>query len=128
MPKYNQGLSAIEFFVVVIIIGLLTGCIMIFMMSTIQEANDAERRSDIAQLMRILVIAKINDGLFPFESAECEIGNTCSVFDKMLEDQMIDPPKDPRGGENYYRYWSDGFTFILKATMSDDSEYVYDSN
>lgn len=127
MSKYNQGFSTIEFFVVIIIIALLTGLIMVFMMATIKEANDAQRKADIAQLMRVLLVMRVREGIFPLEFTECDLGRNCFVLDKTLESQSVDIPRDPRGGENYYRYQSDGDSFSLKAIMGNNLEYVYDS-
>jgi len=123
----KRGLSTIEFLFVIIIIFMLVGLIMVFMAAAVKEANDAERRSHIAQLMRILLTLKVYSGTFPVEIHECRIGKDCQVFDKILEEKILDIPVDPRGEDYYYRYVSDGENFILKAILADGSEYVYNT-
>lgn len=123
----KYGLSTVEFLVVIIIIMMLSALVMVFMSVAIKEANDAERKADIAQLMRILLALRIEDEVFPIESEECEIGKNCTLFDKALESKYVEIPNDPRGEGYHYRYRSDGNDFILKATMSDGSVYVYDT-
>lgn len=125
---YNQGLSTVEFFVVIIIIFCLMGCIMVFMAGAVKEANDAERRSHVAQLMRILLTLKINTGTFPVQAEECSIGKDCEVFDKILADNLLDIPTDPRGPGYYYYYQSDGENFSLRAILGDGTEYIYKTN
>ncbi|MDD4409243.1 MAG: hypothetical protein PHW52_01145 [Candidatus Pacebacteria bacterium] len=126
--KYDQGLATVEFFVVIIIIFFLIGCIMIFMAGAVKEANDAERKSCIAQLMRILLTLRIDSGEFPIQPMECAIGKDCANFDKILTDKLLYIPKDPRGEGYYYYYRSDGKSFSLKAIMANGSSYVYTEN
>jgi type II secretory pathway pseudopilin PulG len=123
----KYGLSTVEFLVVIIIIMMLSALVMVFMSVAIKEANDAERKADIAQLMRILLALRIDKEAFPVEKEECEIGKNCHVFDAALKSKYVEIPNDPRGEGYHYRYSSDGNDFTLKATMSDGSVYVYDT-
>ncbi|MCK9578360.1 type II secretion system GspH family protein [bacterium] len=129
MKKIKRGISSIEIILVVIIMFLLMGVIMIATMNVVNAANDAERKSNIAQIMKILLAVRINSGTFPVEESECDVGKNCYNLDEALRKQKLDEiPKDPKGGENYYRYKSNGNSFTIKCWMADNSEYVYDSD
>jgi hypothetical protein len=126
MSWHRQGASSIEIFMVMIIMFGLMAIIMIVTLSTVNSANDATRKSNIAQFMKLIVSSRIATGTFPVEIKECNVGKDCYNLDKVLYSQKLDDiPQDPRGGDNYYKYRSDGKTFTLKCKMSDSSEYVY---
>ncbi|MFA6348413.1 MAG: hypothetical protein WCX30_03205 [Candidatus Paceibacterota bacterium] len=126
MLWYRQGNSSIEIFVVMIIMFGLMAIIMVATLSAVNATNDAERKSNIAQFMKLIVASRIITGTFPIEKEECNIGKDCYSLDKVLSSQKLDDiPQDPRGGDNYYKYQSDGYTFTLKCTMGDSSEYIY---
>lgn len=102
--------------------------IMVATLNVVNAANDAERKTNITQIMKILLAARINNGTFPVELQECNIGKDCNNLDIILHKQRLDEiPKDPRGGENYYKYKSDGNVFTIRCWMADNSEYVYNS-
>jgi len=126
--KYESGLATVEFFVVIIIIFLLIGCIMVFMASAMKEANDAQRKAHIAQFMRILLTLKVSSGLFPVQPEECAVGKDCYNLDKVLTEKLLDIPMDPRGEGYYYYYRSDGEDFYLRAVMANGKPYVYNTN
>lgn len=126
---FRQGPSSIELLVVLIVMFLLMAVIMIMTLNVVNGAKDAERKSNIAQFMKYILIIKINNGTFPIEKTECNIGKDCYNLDSALYAQKLDYiPQDPRGGDNYYKYQSDGYKFILKCKMSDNTEYSYISS
>jgi hypothetical protein len=114
--------------VMIIMFGLMA-IIMIATLSAVNAANDAERKSNIAQFMKLIVASRISSGTFPVENKECNIGKDCYILDQVLYSQKLDDiPQDPRGGDNYYKYQSDGRTFIIKCIMANNSEYIYNSS
>jgi len=124
----SKGISSLEIIMVMVIMFSLMAIIMIATLNVVSAANDAERKSNIAQIMKIILTIRINKGAFPVETTECSIGKDCYNLDEALRKQKLDEiPKDPRGGESYYKYQSNGKTFILKCWMEDSSEYVYNS-
>jgi len=129
MSWHKRGISSIEIFMVMIIMFGLMAIIMIATLSAVNAANDAERKSNIAQFMKLIVASRISNGTFPVENKECNIGKDCYVLDQVLYSQKLDDiPQDPRGGDNYYKYQSDGHAFIIKCIMANNSEYVYNSS
>ncbi|MDD5639691.1 MAG: hypothetical protein PHR47_02740 [Candidatus Pacebacteria bacterium] len=98
-------------------------------LNAVNAATDAERKSNMAQFMKIFLTIRINTGIFPVENTECNIGKDCYNLDSVLRLQKLDNiPQDPRGGNNYYKYQSDGKTFILKCVMGNNKESVYNSD
>ncbi|MFA5080261.1 MAG: type II secretion system protein [Candidatus Paceibacterota bacterium] len=129
MSEYRQCFSPIEILMVLIIMFLLMAMIMLATLNAVNAANDAERKSNMAQFMKILLAVRINSGTFPVENVECNIGKDCYNLDPVLHLQKLDDiPQDPRGGNNYYKYQSNGKTFILKCIMGDNKESVYNSD
>jgi len=128
MDRFRKGISSVEIIMVMIIMFSLMAIIMIATLNVVNAAKDAERKTNIAQFMKILVAVRINSGSFPIELIECNIGKDCTNLDKVLYKQRLDDiPKDPRGGENYYKYKSDGNVFSIRCWMADNSEYVFTS-
>jgi prepilin-type N-terminal cleavage/methylation domain-containing protein len=126
----QKSFTLIEILVVIVIVGILSGFVLVISSSATDSANDAKRKHDIESLQKVILSYKTLYGLAPQEADECEVGNDCTN----LQDSLISAnyfsseeamPKDP--DETYYTYESDdGTDFTLKGNLSNSYVYRYE--
>lgn len=125
----KKSFTLIEILVVIVIVGILSGFVLIISNSVTDSANDAKRKNDINSLQKVILAYKTLYGLAPQEADECEIGNDCSNLQNSLisadyYSSTGSMPRDPDG--TYYTYESDdGTDFTLKGDLSNSYVYQY---
>jgi len=133
MSKKQIAFTLIELLVVIVIIGILSGLIVISMNGTINSANDARRKENLDVLRKALVFYGVDHGNnFPIQTTTCTIAdpsgiNKCpSSFAASIQDYLLTLPTDPVSG--YYTYYSPtGSDFTISAILSDSKMYSYNS-
>jgi general secretion pathway protein G len=118
--KTNRGFTLIELLVVIVIIGLLTGILLVNYNSVRQRGRDAKRKSDLQQVASALEIYKADEGSYP-ATGSLSWGESFTGGDGTI--YMSKLPEDPLSTRVYY-YNSDGTTFTLEACL----ENVADSD
>lgn len=100
----QKSFTLIEILVVIVIVGILSGFVLIISSNVVDSANDAKRKNDINGLQKVLLSYKTLYGLAPQESDECEIGNDCTSLQGSLIPEYYSSaasmPRDPDG--TYY--------------------------
>jgi type II secretion system protein G len=127
----KKGFTLIELLVVIVIIGILSGFIIVSMNSAINASKDAKRKSDIGTLQRSLMIYGVqNNNTYPStDTYPCTIGGgttPCTNLATDLLPYIASLPTDPNGG--YYTYnYADG-NFTLSTMLSSGDYYSYSSS
>ena len=122
IKKTNSGFTLIELLVVIVIIGLLTGILLVNYNSVRQRGRDAKRKSDLQQVASALEIYKADYGSYPIGSGgviTCEGGGPCSWGSAFTCDSTIymsKLPQDPLSDYSY-SYSSAGASYTLVACL-----------
>lgn len=124
----NKSFTLIEILVVIVIIGILSGFILILTNNVTDSIYDAERKHDIDNLQKLILSYKTLFGTAPIEATECDIRNDASgcttLKSALIPEHVQSFPTDPSG--TYYKYQSaDGSDFTIKATLSNGYTYQY---
>lgn len=122
--KKQKAFTLIELLVVIVIIGILSGFVIVSLSQGVAAAQDAKKKSDLAAVQRALLIYQVANNSYPTEESECSIGNDCLSLEEALVpiylQEMPDIPVDAD-----YTYISNGSTFTIKTTLSSDNVYSY---
>ena len=121
----NKSFTLIEVLIVIVIIGILSGFIIVSINNVIDSTKDTKRKKDFDSISKMLMTYFILNGSYPIESDECNIEDDCTTLKTEIE-SLNGPtslPKDPDGG--YYTYQSDGTDYIIKTIVSDGRTYSY---
>ena len=113
-----KAFTLIELLVVIVIIGILSGLIVVSINGAVNSANDAKRKSNISAISRaILTYGVTNGNKYPVQSTQCDVGSNCANLTSALADLMPILPVDPNGAR--YKYFSyDGSSFTISGTLS----------
>jgi len=124
---YRIAFTLIELLVVIAIIGILSGLIVVSMNNSVNSANDTKRKAGIDTIRKALIIyGTLNGMTYPVQATPCNVGQggSCSTaFTTAIAELLPNPPVDPISG--YYKYYSDGTTFNISATLSNTNVYNY---
>ncbi len=122
--KKQKAFTLIELLMVIVIIGILSGIVIVFLSQGVAAAQDAKKKSDLAMIQRALLIYQAANNNYPVEESECNIGNNClSLEEALVPVYLQEMPDIPLDAD--YTYVSDGSTFTLKTTLSSDNTYSY---
>ena len=98
----KQGLTLIEFLVVLAIIGLLVSIVLVSLGSRPQlKAKDARRQADTREIMNAMELCYNDDGQYPNIAVDAESKVTNTSIASGVKTYISPFPKDPGGG-NYY--------------------------
>lgn len=131
--KSNLAFTLIELLVVIVIVGILSGFIIVSLNNAINTSKDAKAKSDISALERALLMYFVQSGnTYPNnDTYPCTIGGgTTPCTNLALDLQIYLPslPTNPNGGYYTYSYSnSPEPNFTITATLSDASAYEYNS-
>lgn len=118
--KSESGITLIELLVVVALIGVLAGGLLMIIdpIGKIGRANDAGRKSDLAQLQRALEMYYQDYGKYPDTTGMAgnySISGSTGWGGQWLP-YMTKLPKDPTSGRSYI-YYSSGQAYYLYAYL-----------
>lgn len=106
----EDGITLIELLIVTSLIAVLvTGFVVLLNpLQKIGQANDAKRKSDIAQLQKALDLYYQDNGRYPVSSGNFKIkdGSTEIDWNGPWKPYMSKVPADPTAGRNYVYYSS----------------------
>lgn len=129
---FQKAFTLIELLVVIVIIGILSGLIIVSLNNATNSANDAKRRTGIDTIKKALIVyGTFNNQTYPIELAGCNVGpvgivNRCTTFSTALAELLPSIPVDPVSG--YYTYFSNGTSFTLSSVLSSGKSYSYNSS
>ncbi|MDD5752867.1 MAG: DUF2341 domain-containing protein [Candidatus Pacebacteria bacterium] len=122
--KQTKSFTLIEVLVGIVVVGILSSFIIVSVSSFIDDANDSKRKKDLDSIATSLLTYKTLTGSYPIEESDCNIGDgTC--LDELTESGYatnfpIDPDNTTR-----YTYTSDGTTYTIKASLSNNQTLTY---
>ncbi|MFA5013406.1 MAG: prepilin-type N-terminal cleavage/methylation domain-containing protein, partial [Candidatus Paceibacterota bacterium] len=129
--KSLRAFTLIELLVVIAIVGILSGLIIVTMSGATNSATDAKRKTAISGLAKALMAYQTFNGGAPVNTTLCDLkqdGTGCTGFPAaIVPDYMGSIPADPNG-TTYYKYYSDGTTFSVRALLSDGTYYNYSNS
>ena len=107
----HEGFTLIELLVVVAVIGILAASAIAFTdpLGQMQKVNDAQRKSDLAQIKQGLAIYYQDNGRYPASTADYKIANLAPGSEPVSWGTPWQPfmnvlPKDPSPSKNYIYY------------------------
>lgn len=130
-----EGFTLMEMMIVVSIIMILSVVGLASFTFSRQKARDAQRKSDLAQIVRALETYANDFGSYPADDgsgqiAGCSAGGTSSclwggdfvaTYNGASQIYMKKLPEDPQSGSGYY-YMSDGVDFELYSTLENNND------
>ena len=115
----TRGFTLIELLVVISIIGVLAGLIMVNFNSARERTRDTQRKSDLAQVKRALLLYHNDNNAYPTAIElvwGAQFGSGTMVYMKRV-------PEDPGGGGYHYRpHLTDPNDYCLWATLENSSD------
>ena len=129
LNRLSFGFTLVELLVVITIIAILTGLSVSSYTSAQIKARDSQRKSDLDQISKALMLYYADTGVFPASfsfgnSSTGFVGNNGIIY-------MRQTPKDPRKGYSYvYKVSVDLKQFNIFANLENrnDSQCQQDSN
>ena len=119
----HEGFTLIELLVVVAVIGILAASAILFTdpLGQIQKANDAQRKSDLAEIKKGLAIYYQDNGRYPASTPDYKITNLAPGEDAVNWGTPWLPfmkvlPKDPSSSKTYI-YHSTGQAYYIYASL-----------
>jgi len=116
----SKAFTLVEILVAIVIVGILSGFVIVQMNGAINAANDAKKKANLSTIKKALIVYGVeNGGSYPVETG-CTIGS-CTTLDSAMADIL------PSNTSGTYTYESDGSSFSLSSLLSSGYAYTYDS-
>jgi len=114
-PVTGRGFTLIELLVVISIIGVLLGLSIFGLQGARKSARDATRKADLELIRSGIEIYRSDCGVYPTALSSPLVGDgtNCSASNTYISTLPIDPQDSTRT----YRYFSDGATYELCASL-----------
>ena len=134
--KSIQGFTLIEMLIVIAVISILAGIVLVGITGFQETARDTKRIGDLRGVQNSLELFYTRCGHYPVDGNGCGGTGDGPVSWSVLADSMFDvgiitsidklpgDPKDP--DNNQYAYGSDGFGYVLRATLENRSSALED--
>jgi type II secretion system protein G len=120
--KKRKGFTLIELLVVISIIGILTIISLASFVNAQIKARDAQRKSDLEQVSKALMLYYSDTGTFPSE-VDFIFGNEDPGFVGGTVIYMRKTPLDPKNTSIYtYKYKTNGSSFNLFANLENTKD------
>jgi type II secretion system protein G len=117
----KKGFTLVELLVVISIMGILTVISLSSFVSAQTKARDAQRKSDLEQTSKALMLYYSDTGIFPSE-ASFTFGNEEPGFKLGETIYMRKTPQDPKSPTAVYVYKTDGRSFNLFANLENKKD------
>lgn len=124
LRKKVKGFTLVEMLVVMGVLGVLATALLVTLnpIDQLRKSNDAQRKSDLAQIKRALDLYYDDNGKYPVSTADFRIqdGATVISWSGVWQPYMSKVPKDPLATHAYVYYSpssSNGQTYYLYANL-----------
>ena len=117
----RRAFTLIELLVIIAIVGILAGILIVSMSGATNNAYDARRKADIANLYSSIV-ARGSTSAYPDLSADINESSP-TVLKDFINTYLKSIPTDPRGPHQYF-YYGDGADFAVGAVLEDGTCFV----
>lgn len=122
----NKSFTLIEILTVILIVGILSGIIIVATNNIVDSTQDAKRKKDLDSISKSLMEYGTMTGSYPIEASDCDIGDGTCLNELIDTGYAKNFPLDPSGAR--YKYTSDGTTYTIKATLSNAQILSYNPN
>jgi general secretion pathway protein G len=122
----NQGFTLIELLVVISIMAVLFGLTVFGLQGARASSRDAKRKADLELIRSGLEIYKSDCDGYPIKATPGVLssplkGNSSTVSCQTTNTYIAEVPADPVSTLKDYRYFSDGVTYELCASLEQGS-------
>jgi general secretion pathway protein G len=128
----EQGFTLIELLVVIVIIGILSGIVLITLNEARAKSRDGRRVQDLHQVENALAVYYANSGAYPLAATETTLTGADAVSAALIGEELIAAiPQDPSGLAQYtYESNAGGTVYTLRFCMETSSigDYTADCN
>jgi len=117
--RKQRSFTLIELLVVIVIIGILSGFIVVNLNNHINNTRDTKIKSTMLSISKILKTNSLDS--FPIESIACNLKTSCNTLKSALDLPRI-------GDDIYYKTSSSGKFFVIYASKNADSNISFEIN
>ena len=121
--KQIKSFTLIEVLIGIVVVGILSSFIIVSISSFVDDANDTKRKKDLDSIASSLLAYKTLTGSYPIEASDCNIGEESCLDELTKSGYATNFPIDPDGTK--YTYTSDGTTYTIKASLSNNQTLTY---
>ncbi len=136
LRKSSEGFTLIEMLIVIAVISILAGIVLVGITGFQSSARDTKRIGDLRSVQNSLELYYTRCGHYPHTgscgtAAGAATGGTWADLSTALSAAQVAErlPEDPRTDFSYeYRYGENGYAYVLKATLENDSSALEGDN
>jgi type II secretion system protein G len=118
----KKGFTLIELLVVISIIGILLALSIFGLMGARESARDSKRKADIELIRSGIEIYKADCNVYPTSLGTSLVGDGSTTSCSVSNTYIAEVPEDQLSPTQSYRYWSDGITYEICASLEDGSD------
>ncbi|MDD4661977.1 MAG: prepilin-type N-terminal cleavage/methylation domain-containing protein [Candidatus Pacebacteria bacterium] len=115
----QRSFTLIELLIVIVIVGILSGFIVVNLNNHINNAKDVKIESTILSISKILKTNSLDS--FPIENIACNLKTSCNTLKSVLDLPVITD-------DIYYKTSSSGNFFVIYASKNTDSNRSFEIN
>lgn len=121
----KKAFTLIELLMVIVLIGIISGLIMVTLGGATNGAKDGKRKADIGTLRKAIhAYSVLNGNTYPV--ATCSVNSSCTaLYNALVPTYLPSLPTDPTSATTYYSYTSNGSDFTVSSTLSNSTTYSY---
>jgi type II secretion system protein G len=115
----KKGFTLIELLVVISIIGILLALSIFGLQGARKSARDSKRKADIELIRSGIEIYKADCNVYPTSLGTSLVGDGSTTSCSASNTYIAEVPEDQLSPTQSYRYWSDGITYEICASLED---------
>jgi general secretion pathway protein G len=117
----KKGFTLIELLVVISIIGILLALSIFGLMGARESARDSKRKADLELVRSGIEIYKADCNVYPASLGTSLTGDGSTTSCSVSNTYIAEVPEDQLSPTQNYRYWSDGLTYEICASLEGGS-------
>ncbi len=117
----KKGFTLIELLVVISIIGILLALSIFGLMGARESARDSKRKADLELVRSGIEIYRADCNVYPISLGTSLTGDGSTTSCSVSNTYIAEVPEDQLSPTQNYRYWSDGITYEICASLEGGS-------